>query len=128
MTPTPDPKPLLPCPFCGSEDYTVALYNKACATCKCGAFGPDVEWSPDEPQQAVFDRAYAAWNTRPQPDQPSRPSDERLEWALSALRMAYRKHHMGDEEIGWEELSEHLQNTICNIVGDDQFQAFIDSK
>lgn len=58
---TPEP---LPCPFCGGDDYTVELYSKACVSCKCGAFGPDVEWTPEENAKVFFDRAYAAWNKR----------------------------------------------------------------
>lgn len=43
---------------------------------------------------------------------------------LEALQMAYRKHHMGDPSIGWEELSDKLLNTLCEVMGDEAFVAW----
>lgn len=40
---------------------------------------------------------------------------------LEALKLAYRKHCLGDDSIGWEELEKTLQNTLCNIMGDEEF-------
>lgn len=44
---------------------------------------------------------------------------------LDAIKLVYRKHHLGDETIGWDELSSILHNAICNEIGDDAFNAWI---
>jgi len=40
---------------------------------------------------------------------------------LTACKIAYRKHHLGHESIGWDELSDLLLNTLTEIMGDDEF-------
>ena len=40
---------------------------------------------------------------------------------LHACQMAYKKHHKGDDSIGWEELSDILLNALCESMGDDEF-------
>lgn len=40
---------------------------------------------------------------------------------LDALKMAYRKHHLGDMSIGWDELSEKLGDVLNNAMGPDGF-------
>ena len=37
---------------------------------------------------------------------------------LYACKMAYRKHYLGDESIGWEELSSILLEALCNHLGE----------
>ena len=44
---------------------------------------------------------------------------------LYACKMAYRKHHLGDESIGWQELSEILHEALCNHLGDEGYQTWI---
>lgn len=44
---------------------------------------------------------------------------------LAAVKLAYRKHHLGDDSIGWDELSEALLNALCNSMGDEGFQAWL---
>lgn len=38
---------------------------------------------------------------------------------LGAVQMAYRKHHLNDDSIGWEELSDRLLDALCNVMGAD---------
>ena len=45
-----------------------------------------------------------------------------LSRAQRVLRMAYRKHHLGVESIGWNELSDELANVLCEMMGDKEFQ------
>lgn len=45
---------------------------------------------------------------------------------LDALKFAYRKHHLDDESIGWDELSDVLLDALCEAIGDRAFQAWID--
>lgn len=45
---------------------------------------------------------------------------------LLALQMAYRKHHLGDDSIGWDELSEKLLDTLCNVMGAAEFVAWLE--
>ena len=47
--------------------------------------------------------------------------------AIEALKLAYRKHHLGDESIGWDELSECLLDALCNELGDDGYQEWLAS-
>lgn len=47
--------------------------------------------------------------------------NRRGERLLHAVLCAYAKHHMGDPEIGWEQLSDILHDAICNEIGDDAF-------
>ena len=45
----------------------------------------------------------------------------------NAVKVAYRKHHMNDDSIGWEELSDILFYALCNVLGDDGYQKWKDS-
>lgn len=42
-----------------------------------------------------------------------------------AVQAAYRKHVLGDPVIGWEELEDLLADTLCETMGDEQFQEWI---
>ena len=44
---------------------------------------------------------------------------------LNACKLAYRKHHLNDESIGWEELGDCLLDALCNEMGDDGFQEWL---
>jgi hypothetical protein len=44
---------------------------------------------------------------------------------LEACKMAYRKHHLNDQSIGWDELSEVLLNALCNTMGDKGFNEWL---
>lgn len=46
---------------------------------------------------------------------------------LEAVKLAYRKHHLGDDTIGWDELSETLHNAICNAMGDRGYLEWMES-
>lgn len=45
---------------------------------------------------------------------------------LNAVKMAYRKHHLDDSSVGWDELSNVLMITLCNTMGDKAFQTWLD--
>lgn len=45
---------------------------------------------------------------------------------LDAVKMAYRKHWLNDESIGWDELGDILHNAICNVIGDDGYMKWKD--
>lgn len=44
---------------------------------------------------------------------------------LDAVKMAYRKHHLEDRSIGWEELGNHLMSALCEAMGDQEFQKWL---
>lgn len=44
---------------------------------------------------------------------------------LNAVKMAYRKHHLGDTEIGWDELSDMLLDALCELMGDEEFNRWL---
>jgi hypothetical protein len=43
------------------------------------------------------------------------------QYVLETLMMAYRKHCMEDDSIGWDELGDRLFNSLCLLLGDDGF-------
>ena len=43
---------------------------------------------------------------------------------LEAVQLAYRFHHMGDEDVGSTDLSNALCDALCEAMGDDGFQAW----
>jgi hypothetical protein len=46
---------------------------------------------------------------------------------LSAVKLAYRKHVLNDDSIGWDELGNCLLDAICNELGDSGYQAWLSS-
>jgi len=46
---------------------------------------------------------------------------------LDAAQMAYRKHHLDDDSIGWDELSEILLSAICDAMTDKGYQDWMKS-
>lgn len=40
---------------------------------------------------------------------------------LETLQRAYLKINCGDESIGWTELCDEMQATLCEVMGDDEF-------
>ena len=47
------------------------------------------------------------------------------EQTIKALKSAYRKHHLMDDSIGWEELGEILCDALCEEIGDVKFCEFV---
>jgi len=45
---------------------------------------------------------------------------------LYACKMAYRKHHLMDDSIGWDELADVLKEALCAFMGDDKFVLWLD--
>jgi len=43
-----------------------------------------------------------------------------------ALQLAYRKHHLLDDSVGSTELSDALLDAICALIGDTEFQSWLD--
>lgn len=44
-----------------------------------------------------------------------------------ALKMAYR-YAMADMSVGTEELIDHLTDALCELIGDEGFQSFINAE
>lgn len=44
---------------------------------------------------------------------------------LGAVKMAYRKHHLDDQSIGWDELDARLMETLCEVMGDQGYQEWL---
>ena len=51
--------------------------------------------------------------------------EEAVEYLLKVVQAAYRKHHLDDYSIGWDELSEMMLNVLCNIMGDKEFNEWL---
>ena len=41
--------------------------------------------------------------------------------AVKVLKLAYRKHWLDDDSIGWEELGNALLDALCNEMGTDEY-------
>ena len=52
---------------------------------------------------------------------------EEREWLLKVVKRAYQKHHLDEENIGWDELGIELHNALCNVMGDDGYIAWRES-
>jgi len=46
---------------------------------------------------------------------------------LHACLCAYAKHTLDSEDIGWDELSNTLTSAICETIGDDNFEQWLNS-
>ena len=46
---------------------------------------------------------------------------------LHAVLCAYAKHHLGCDDIGWDQLGDMLQSVICNEIGDDAFCRWLET-
>jgi len=44
---------------------------------------------------------------------------------LEVVGLAYRKHHLMDDSIAWEELSDQLHDVLCNVMGDELYQKWL---
>lgn len=53
--------------------------------------------------------------------------DGRNDRLLHAVLCAYVKHVMGIDDIGWNELGDILHSVICNEIGDDNYQRWVDT-
>ena len=45
---------------------------------------------------------------------------------LEACKAAYRKHHLDDDSIGWDELDNILLDALCNAMGDNGYQEWLE--
>ena len=46
---------------------------------------------------------------------------------LRAVQTTYRKHHLSDESIGWDELSDILLDALCESMGDVGYQKWLEA-
>ena len=44
---------------------------------------------------------------------------------LGAVKWAYRKHCLEDDNIGWSELSDILRNALCEAMTDEGFTKWL---
>lgn len=47
---------------------------------------------------------------------------------IDACKMAYRKHCLNDDSVGWEELDCALEYALCNVLGNDGFTQWLKRK
>ena len=47
--------------------------------------------------------------------------DEDKEILLKAVKLAYRKHVLDDQDIGWAELGEKLERALSDVMGRQAF-------
>lgn len=47
------------------------------------------------------------------------------EQTVDALKLAYRKLHMGDESVGSDEVADAMCNALCEEIGDDGFDRWL---
>lgn len=49
----------------------------------------------------------------------------KIEEIIQVLKLAYQKHHMDDDKIGWDELGQIMGDTLAEVMGDEEFQKWI---
>ena len=61
-------------------------------------------------------------------------SNKRKRWKMSkvdlmlkTLKRVYRKHVLDDKSIGWDELSDELLNTLCEVMGDGEYVSWLNA-
>ena len=50
---------------------------------------------------------------------------KRPDGVVEALKLAYRKHWLNDDSIGWDELGDKLCDALCNAMGDREFSLWL---
>lgn len=50
------------------------------------------------------------------------------ELVTRTIQMAYEKHCLNDDNIGWEELGDMLRDTLCELVGDEEFCQWLEQR
>jgi len=40
---------------------------------------------------------------------------------IRTLKRVYQKHVLNDDDIGWDELTDDIANTLAQVMGDDEF-------
>lgn len=70
---------------------------------------------------AMVNKLYVMANIAELGAESVRP-DERL---VEALKLAYRKHWLNDDSIGWDELGDKLCDALCNAMGDKEFSLWL---
>ena len=56
---------------------------------------------------------------------PPLPKTEIKNPLLDAAKAAYRKHHLNDDSIGWQELSDILFNALTETMGGGEFSKWL---
>ena len=51
---------------------------------------------------------------------------DREKLLLESVQLAYRKHWMNDESIGWSELGDTLANNLAEVMGDKDFCTWLE--
>ena len=55
------------------------------------------------------------------------PKAKEFDSLIEVVQLTYRKHHLNDADIGWEELAAKLLDTLCNIMGEVEFLNWVTS-
>lgn len=45
---------------------------------------------------------------------------------LDVVQKAYQKHCLDDDSIGWDELDDMLHDTLCEVMGDKEYQKWLE--
>lgn len=80
---------------------------------------------PPSPEMEAIGRLNNRLNEVKLHNKKLQAENERL---LNAVKLAYRKHHLDDPSVGWEELSNALFNTLCDAMGDVGFYEWLKNK
>lgn len=50
-----------------------------------------------------------------------------VEELVELVKICHRKHCCGDDSIGWDELADLLNDTLRNILGEEEYCKYVDS-
>jgi len=116
---------IINCPACGNEYESKSAPNHYKAALKAQRKTPEphVEEMRDLKGRLGFTEDMAFRRL----ERMNELERERL-WLLKVVKRAYQKHHLDDDNIGWDELGTELHNALCNSMGDDGFQEWMESR
>jgi hypothetical protein len=52
--------------------------------------------------------------------------DAKINLLLETCKDVYRKHCLGQEDISWNELDQKVMTTLCEVLGDNRFQSWLE--
>lgn len=85
-----------------------------CSRCGSYAINPNHHGREPDIDLDLCDVCY--WRKR---------SATRPDGVVEALKLAYRKHWLNDDSIGWDELGDKLCDALCNAMGDKEFSLWL---
>ncbi|HZV46892.1 MAG TPA: hypothetical protein VFG06_06070 [Thermodesulfovibrionales bacterium] len=101
--------------------YRIEIDNEGCTHC-----GHNKTWAVIQPDGILLGTTYGIEeDAQDMADELNDAYEAGTGDLLNTIQLTYRKHCLGDDTIGWHELSTALLNTLCNVMGDKAFNEWV---